>query len=133
MITEEALREQEDTTKVSFDFLTQVILNILLRKPAMVTINLHCRPISTAKRFYRNNPSVLQRNEAYLTPALTSSISFKVLIGNLIFSVSLIMTLVNRNGADGGSKGESFLPPRRYISRDTTAKRIIPKDDCLHT
>lgn len=42
-----ALREKEETTKVSFDFITQIILNVLLRKLAMVTTNLHC--ISTAK------------------------------------------------------------------------------------
>lgn len=39
-----ALREQEDTTEVSFEFVTQIILSVLLRKLAMVTTNLHCRP-----------------------------------------------------------------------------------------
>lgn len=40
---EGALRELEDTTRASFDFVTQIILNVLLTKLAMVTTNLHRR------------------------------------------------------------------------------------------
>lgn len=43
-IIERALRELEDTTKASFDFITQIILNVLLKKLAMVTTNLYRRP-----------------------------------------------------------------------------------------
>jgi len=41
---ERALRELEDTPRVSFDFATQIMLNVLVRELAMVTTNLHHRP-----------------------------------------------------------------------------------------
>lgn len=40
---ESTQRELENTTKTSLDFVMQLILSVLLRKLAMVTINLHCR------------------------------------------------------------------------------------------